>query len=76
MYKTLVEMEFGSHLYGLNTDNSDKDYKGIFIPTAKEILLGTAPKVIDTSTGDKSSKNTKDDIDRHLYSLKKFIVLV
>lgn len=73
--KTIVEMVFGSHLYGLNTPTSDKDYKGIFLPHPRDILLGKAPKTIDTSTGDKSSKNTVDDVDRQLYSLTKFISL-
>lgn len=73
--KTVVEMVFGSFLYGLNTPTSDKDYKGIFLPHPRDILLGKAPKTIDTSTGDKSSKNTVDDIDRQLYSLPKFISL-
>lgn len=73
--KIVMETVFGSHLYGLNTPTSDRDYKGIFIPHPRDILLGTAPKAIDTSTGDKSSKNTIDDIDRQLYSLKKFISL-
>ncbi|ADJ55426.1 nucleotidyltransferase [Escherichia phage RB16] len=73
--KTVVEMVFGSFLYGLNTPTSDKDYKGIFLPHPRDILLGKAPKTIDTSTGDKNSKNTVDDVDRQLYSLPKFISL-
>lgn len=75
MSKIVMETIFGSHLYGLNTANSDTDYKGIFIPDAKDILLGTAPKTIQSSTGDKHSKNTKDDIDRQMFSLSKFISL-
>ncbi|AAX78653.1 NrdC.11 [Escherichia phage RB43] len=70
-----METVFGSHLYGLNTPTSDKDYKGIFLPHPRDILLGKAPKTIDTSTGDKNSKNTVDDVDRQLYSLPKFISL-
>lgn len=70
-----METVFGSHLYGLNTPTSDKDYKGIFLPHPRDILLGKAPKTIDTSTGDKSSKNTVDDVDRQMYSLTKFISL-
>lgn len=73
--KIVMETVFGSHLYGLNTPTSDKDYKGIFLPHPRDILLGKAPKTIDTSTGDKSSKNTVDDVDRQLYSLTKFISL-
>lgn len=73
--KTVMETVFGSHLYGLNGPTSDRDYKGIFIPHPRDLLLGTAPKAIDTSTGNSSSKNSVDDVDRQLYSLKKFISL-
>lgn len=73
--KTIVEMVFGSHLYGLETPTSDKDYKGIYLPHPREILLGTAKKSIDTSTGDKNSKNDVNDVDRQIYSLQKFISL-
>ena len=29
----IVLMKFGSHLYGTNTENSDTDLKGIYMPT-------------------------------------------
>lgn len=35
----ILEMKFGSHLYGTNTPNSDLDYKAIYLPTAREIIL-------------------------------------
>lgn len=73
--KMIMETVFGSHLYGLETPTSDKDYKGIYLPHPREILLGTAKKSIDTSTGDKNSKNDVNDVDRQLYSLTKFISL-
>lgn len=73
--KMIMETVFGSHLYGLETPTSDKDYKGIYLPHPREILLGTAKKSIDTSTGDKNSKNGVNDVDRQIYSLQKFISL-
>ena len=73
--KMIMETVFGSHLYGLETPTSDKDYKGIYLPHPREILLGTAKKSIDTSTGDKNSKNDVNDVDRQIYSLQKFISL-
>lgn len=73
--KKVVRMAFGSHLYGLNTPDSDKDYKGIFIPELDDILLSKAPKEINSSTGDDGSKNTKDDIDEGMYSLLYFVEL-
>jgi hypothetical protein len=71
----VVETLFGSHLYGLDTPNSDKDYKGIVLPTAREILLGKSNYHIDRSSNTSASKNTKDDIDRSYYSLSYFIDL-
>jgi hypothetical protein len=69
----IIEGLFGSHLYGLNTTASDKDYKGIYLPTKREILLGTAPKTIDLSTNKSNVKNTSEDTDREFYSLQYFV---
>lgn len=68
-------MVFGSHMYGLNTPNSDMDYKGIYLPELDELLLGTAAKNISHSTGDDNSKNGAGDIDDDWYSLAEFIKL-
>lgn len=73
--KMIVKMVFGSHMYGLNTPDSDMDYKGIFLPELDELLLGTAPRNINQSTGDDKSRNTKDDVDVELFSLAEFIKL-
>ena len=40
----IVKMVFGSHLYGTNTPQSDKDFKGVFMPTNEQIYLGKIPK--------------------------------
>ena len=71
--KLLVNMVHGSHLYGLNTENSDMDYKGIYLPELDEVLLGTYVKEFRQSTGNSYTKNTKDDIDNVIYSLPKFL---
>lgn len=71
--KTLVSMVHGSHLYGLNTENSDTDYKGVYAPHMDDVLLGTYAKELNRSTGDSGSKNTKDDIDNVIFSLPKFL---
>ena len=36
----IMKTVFGSHLYGLSTPESDMDFKGVFVPTAREIILG------------------------------------
>ena len=35
----IVEMDFGSHLYGTDTDQSDRDYMRIHLPSARDIVL-------------------------------------
>lgn len=76
MDNVIVKMKFGSHLYGTNTPQSDTDYKGIFMPSREQILLGKIPKSINIKTKiDKTAKNTIDDIDTEFYSLHYFIHL-
>lgn len=71
----IVKMKFGSHLYGTATTNSDIDYKGVYLPTKEEILLGKIPKCHSYSTGDDVSRNSPDDIDVEIYSLHYFVKL-
>jgi predicted nucleotidyltransferase len=73
--RMIVKMKFGAHLYGTATSDSDLDYKGIFLPTKEELLLGRVPKSRNYSTGKDNSRNTKNDIDTELYSLHYFIKL-
>jgi hypothetical protein len=73
--ETVVKMMFGSHLYGLDHAGSDTDYKGIVLPTAKQILMQQADFEISASTGDDTSKNSADDIDDDAMSLMKFVKL-
>lgn len=71
----VVKMRFGSHLYGTNTLESDLDFKGVFLPTKEQVLLGRIPKSVNLSTNRSNKKNTPDDVDTELYSLHYFIKL-
>jgi hypothetical protein len=74
--KTIVKLMFGSHLYGTNTPDSDQDFKGVFLPSKEQILLGKIPKSIDESTKKENQlKNTSKDVDFETYSLHYFIYL-
>ena len=42
----VVKMKFGSHLYGTSTPLSDTDYKAVYIPEARDIIL--QPQFRDT----------------------------
>ncbi|MBC8413995.1 MAG: nucleotidyltransferase domain-containing protein [Nitrospira sp.] len=71
----VVSMKFGSHLYGTATSGSDMDYKGIFLPSREQVLLGMIPKSRSFTTGSDLSRNTHEDIDYEYYSLHYFIKL-
>src|SRR5581483_10870521 len=65
--KIIYRIRHGSHLYGTNTETSDHDYKEVFVPSGRDILLGRI-KEGRQSGPDKSqtpgAKNQPGDIDR------------
>jgi hypothetical protein len=71
----IVKMRFGSHLYGTDTPDSDVDYKGVYLPGKKEILLNDIPKCRAFSTGNHLEKNSANDVDEEIYSLHYFLKL-
>lgn len=73
MNSIVVNMEYGSHLYGLNHADSDTDYKSIALPTAKQIIMQEADFFIKASTGDQTSKNGAGDVDDEIMSLQRFL---
>lgn len=75
-YTPIVEMVFGSKVYGTSTPESDTDYKGVGLPTARDIVLQRSFKSINTSTGNDNSRNGKDDVDREIYSLHYYLDLL
>ncbi len=77
MTNLVTRIEFGSHLYGTSTPESDHDYKSVYIPTAEDILL----QRVKGSTGHKvtrfeGDKNTKEDTDDESYSLQRYLSLL
>lgn len=65
----------GSKLYGTDTPESDTDYKEIYIPSARNILLGNTQSAGQSSTGSSKGKNTSDDEDVTRMSIQKFLML-
>lgn len=74
-HNVLLLARFGSHLYGTATPESDIDYKGIYMPTMKDILLNRVKKSINFDTNKSNEKNSADDIDCELYSIHHFMHL-
>jgi len=75
--KLIVEMRFGSHLYGTATPLSDLDYKGVYIPDARDILLQRVRSTVSQSRPKGAGeKNSAGDVDRDLYSLQRYLELL
>jgi len=72
--RKIMKTVFGSHLYGLNTEHSDMDFKGIYLPTIDDILLNSYKPIINKDTN-KKGKNDNTDVDEELFALPKFIEL-
>jgi hypothetical protein len=73
----LVEVKYGSHLYGTATAESDLDIKGIFIPQARDILLQRTVPVISLSRPKvHGENNTAADVDYELYNPEKYLSLL
>ena len=61
----------GSKLYGTDTQKSDTDYKGIFIPSLNSVLLKQDIEHWKTDTNEKLQNNS-EDIDLQLVSIHHF----
>lgn len=63
----------GSRLFGTATETSDHDYKAVVLPSAREVLLGKAFFARQNSTGDKTTRNSANDVDVTSTSLHKYV---
>lgn len=73
----VIEIKFGSHLYGTDTPESDLDFKAIYLPTAKDIVLGKVKGTIAKSRPKaECERNNKDDIDIEIFSLDRYLELL
>jgi len=75
---TIVQIKFGSHLYGTSTPTSDTDYKSVFIPEARDIILQRAPRSVSTAGRKKAEgeRNLPGDVDNECYSLHYYLQLL
>lgn len=71
--KKIIEIKFGSHLYGTATENSDIDIRGIYLPEVKDIILSRAKKSISNKiTKTIGEKNKAGEVDAEYYSLQQY----
>lgn len=73
----ILEVRTGSHLYGTNTETSDEDFIGIFLPPEDYIIGLKSVKEVDLSIKSKGSdgRNTSEAIDKKFYEFRKFVNL-
>jgi len=75
-FEVVYITHYGSKLYGTNSESSDTDLKGIFIPTMESVLLKQDPDHWTMNTNSSDAKNTSEDIDCQLFSIYKFFHLL
>lgn len=73
----ILEVKTGSHLYGLNTKDSDKDFFGVVILPLEYHFGLQKMEEVDLGIKDKLSngKNSSKAVDRKFYELKRFVQL-
>ncbi|MEA1675995.1 DNA polymerase beta superfamily protein [Nitrospirillum sp. BR 11163] len=77
MTDLIVDMRFGSHLYGTATASSDLDYKAVYLPQGRDILLGRIRgSVMLLPPKPNGEKNGPGDVDHEAYSLQRYLELV
>lgn len=75
--RRILNITFGSHLYGTSTPASDFDYKCIHIPDAEDILLQRATGAISNKRPKADGeKNVAGVVDEESYSLHKYLSLL
>ena len=74
--KLVVKMQFGSHIYGTNLPTSDLDYKAIYLPEPRDILLQKAKGTVHQNTNPENIKNQPTDVDIEYFTLQKYLELL
>ncbi len=75
--RKIMRIMFGSHLYGTDTPASDKDYKSVFMPSAREIILNRGKATYSTQrTKDEGEKNYAGEEDEESFSVQQFLKLL
>ncbi len=69
----ICKMIFGSHLYQLNSSESDTDYKSVYLPTKRQLILNQYKKVMQYHSSDDCTKNSNQDVDEDIIALPEFI---
>jgi hypothetical protein len=74
--RNIVRIKFGSHLYGTSTPASDLDFKSVYVPDRRSILLQRVRPTISTKRPkSEGEKNYAGEQDEESHSLQRFLSL-
>lgn len=74
--RQIVRILFGSHLYGTATPASDFDFKSVFVPDGRSILLQRARATLtDKRPKAAFEKNVAGEVEEERFSLQRFLGL-
>jgi hypothetical protein len=74
--RSIVTIKFGSHLYGTTTPASDLDFKSVYVPSPRDILLQRVKGSINKSRQKaEKEKNLPGEIEEENYSLQRYLGL-
>lgn len=74
--RKIVNIKFGSHLYGTTTPASDLDFKSVYIPSARDILLQRVKGSINSARQKaEKEKNLPGEVEEESYSLQRYLEL-
>lgn len=74
--KMVYLTKFGSHLYGTSTPSSDSDYKGLFFPSLRDLVLQVKCNSKSYTTGNTDSRNSTEDVDIQFWSVQYWMTLL
>lgn len=75
--RQIFRTTFGSRLYGTSTPASDVDYKSVFIPDAKSILLQRAKETYNTQRPKgEGEKNVAGEVEEERFSIQRYLGLL
>lgn len=74
--RSIVTIKFGSHLYGTTTAASDLDFKSVYVPSSRDILLQRVKGSINMSRAKaEKEKNLPGEVEVESYSLQRYLDL-
>jgi hypothetical protein len=77
MMLQIFRTQFGSHLYGTSTPASDFDFKSVFVPEARAILLQRVKGAFnDKRPKAEFEKNVAGEVEEERFAVQKFLSLL